>query len=197
RRAAHFSEPMPCLIETTSQSEANDSDAIIGARDHRGKLAANEPIDVAGHQDGLIDARGHIRVEAARLGMCRDGLIVKSAVPTGVDEAGKKLRVVAVTLGFAKEAYESSLRLPHVCLEIRIEFVRDGQVRIERERPSERGFRPGLTGFLDIDVLANHTVAATQLGPRRSEARIQSQAVLVQPARPREAVLRACDLVRP
>ncbi len=158
---------------------------------------AQEPIDVAGHQNRLVDARRHVRVEAARLGMCCNGLFVKSAVATGVDETRKQFRIVPVTTGFAKEADERSLRLTDVRLEIRVELVRDREVRIDRQRVAECVFRSSLAVCFDLDVLADHAVAAPELGPSRSEARIQFQTALVQLTRPREAVVCPCELVGP
>ena len=62
----------------------------------RGRLDRQEPIDIAGHQQRLLEARGDVRIEPARLGMRGDRLVVQAAVAARVDEPGEELRIVAV-----------------------------------------------------------------------------------------------------
>ena len=139
---------------------------------------------------------GTFGIEPARLGMRGDRLFVESAVAAGVDEPREQLRIVAVTTGLAQQAHERPLRLADVRLEVCVELVRDREARIELERAAEGVFGARLAIWCAFDVLADHAVAATEVSPRGSEARIQLQAALIQLARAREAVVGARELVR-
>ena len=108
-----------------------------------GLLDGHEPIDVPRHQQRLLEARGDVRVEPACLGVRGNRLVVQTAVAAGVHQPGEQLRIVAVTVGLAEQADERSLCLTDVGLEVRVELVRDRQVRIELE-----GAAQGLLGTL-------------------------------------------------
>ena len=104
----------------------------------RGALDGQEPIDVARHEQRLLEARRDVRVEPACLGVRGDGLFVQAAVAARVDEPGEELRIVAVTVGLAEQAHQRAVRLTDVGLEVRVELVGDRQPRAQRERAAER-----------------------------------------------------------
>ena len=137
-----------------------------------------------------------MRVEPACLEMREQRFFVESAVAARVDEPGEELGIVAVARRLAQQPNERMLRLPDVRLELRVELVGDRQPRIERNRPLERVFGVGLAVRRVLDVLANHTVAAAEMGPRRRKARIEIEGVPVEIARLRQPRIRARQLVR-
>src|SRR5687767_1793303 len=101
-----------------------------------------------------------------------DRLIVETAVPAGVNQAGKELGVVAMAGGLAEEARQGVLRAAGVGLERGVELVRDRQPRIERNRALERVFRQRLAVGQVLDELADHAVTTAKVGPGRCETRI-------------------------
>ena len=75
-------------------------------RDDRRRLDGQEPLDVARHQQRLLEAGGDVRVEPARLVVRGDRLLVEPAVAAGVDEPREQLRIVAVAVGLAEQAHQ-------------------------------------------------------------------------------------------
>ena len=75
-----------CCISTSARRassrrpaspSADDADAVVGTGVDSGRLDGQEPIEVARHQQRLVDARGDVRIQAARLGVRGDGFFVK------------------------------------------------------------------------------------------------------------------------
>jgi hypothetical protein len=126
-----------------------------------------------------------------------DGLLEEPAVAAGVDEPREQLGIVAVARGLAQQPHDRPLRLADVRLQVRVELVRHGEAGVDLERATEGLFRAGLAVRRGLDVLADHAMAAAEVGPGGSEARIQLQAALVEVARPREPVVGPRHLVAP
>ena len=76
----------------------------------RGRLERQQALDVAGHQQRLLEAGRDVRIEPAGLGVRGDRLLVEPAVAAGVDEPGEQLRVVAVTARLAEQPHERRAR---------------------------------------------------------------------------------------
>ena len=145
--------------------------AVATARDRE------QPLDVARHQHRLLDARGDVRVEPPRLLVGGDRLLEEPAVAAGVDEPGEELGVVAVALRLAQQPHERRPRLAGLRLEVRVELVRQREPRVELERAAQGLPRraPSLSGRA-VDELADHAVAAAELRPGGSEARVELEA---------------------
>ena len=177
------------------QPETDDANALVAPRNDRRRLDSQQPLDVSGHQQRLLEAGWDVRIEPARLGVCGDRLCVEPAVATGMNEPGEQLRIVAMTVGFVQQAHDGSRRLADVRLQIRVELVRHRKSRVDLERLPERLFSVRLALGSARDVLADHPVAATEVRPRRSKPRIQLQAALIHLARLGDARVRARQLV--
>ena len=93
-----------------------------------------EAIDVACHQQGLLETRRDIRVEPPGLEVGGDRLFVQAAIPAGVNQTDEELGIVAVTIRLGQQSNDGARRLSDVGLEIGVELVSHGQVRAQRQR---------------------------------------------------------------
>ena len=146
------------------------------APDRRRRFDREQPIDVAGHQQRLLEAGRDVRIEPARLGVRGDRLLEQPAVAARVDEPGEQLRIVAVTPRLAQQPHERALGLADVGLQVRVELVGDRQPRVERERAAEGLLGARLAVGRAVDVLADHAVAAAEPRPGGREPRIELEA---------------------
>ena len=154
----------------------------------RRRLDGQQPIDVAGHQQRLLEARRDVRIEPAGLGVRGDRLVEEPAVAAGVDESGEQLGIVAVAVGFAEQAHERSLRLADVRLEVGVELVRDRQARVELERaaeaPPRRAPRCRASPSMYLPITRWQRPRCAHAGAKRGSS---SRQLLVQIARLRRA----------
>ena len=122
------------------------------------------------HEQRLLDARRHVGIEPPRLGVRGNRLLEETAVAARVDETCEEFRIVAMPVGLVQQTNESTLRLTDVGLEIRVELVRDRQMRIELERPAECVLGPRLALGRRSHVLADHAMTAPEVRPRRGKS---------------------------
>lgn len=127
-----------------------------------------QPLQIARHQQRLLEARGHVRIETPRLVMRSDRLLEESAVSTRMHQAREQLGIVAVALDRSEQTHQRVRRMSGVGLEVREVLVRDRKPWTQLER-------------------------ATKRVPR--EVRIQIDAALVQLARLRELLVLARQFV--
>ena len=178
------------LVATAGQAQRDDADAVVGAGNQlRRARIASIRIDVADHQQRLLDAGRDVRIEAAGLGVRGDRLLEQAAVAARVDQAGEQLGIVAVPARFAEQAAQRRRRLADVRLEVGVELVRDRQARVDGQGAAQRVLGPRVAARIGIDVLADDAMAAAEPGPRRREARIELEALLVEIARRDDAVV--------
>ena len=104
------------------------------------RLDGHQSVDVAVHQQRLLDAGRHVGIEPPRFGVRGDRLLEQAAVAAGVDESREELGIVAVARGLVQQPDDRSRGLTGVGLEIRVELVRERQPRIESERAEEGVF---------------------------------------------------------
>ena len=102
-------------------------------------------IEVGGHEQRLLHARRHVRIEPARLVVRGDRLLEKPAVSARVDETREDLGIVAVPGGLVQEPHERLLRMTDVGLEVGVVLVRRpraaGSARARGGTPPRRALR--------------------------------------------------------
>src|SRR5262245_62751867 len=125
-----------------------------------------------------------MRIQPARLVIGGDGLGVEPAITAGVDESGKQLWIITVTVGLPQQAHETPLRFPKVRLEVCVKLVRYRKSWVELEGAAKRFLCTLFAIGRPFDDLADNAVAAAKVSPRGSEIWVQLQAALIQVARP-------------
>ncbi len=190
RDLAHRVQPFARFVEASREAERHHADVLVGAEGDARRLERQQTLEVPRHVQRLLDAGGHVRIEPPCLAVRGDPLLVEAAVAAGMDETGKQLGIVAVATGLAEQPHQRPFRESHVGLEVRVELVRDGEARIERERAAKRLFGSRLAVRRDLDELADDAMAPAQVRPRRREPRVEVEALLIEVARGGEAVVR-------
>src|SRR6478609_3491956 len=109
-----------------------------------------------------------------------DGLLVEATVTTSVDQPGKQLRIVAMARRFAEQPHHRARRLADVRFEVGVELVRRRVARVERERAAEGLLGAGFAVGRPVDVLADDAMAPSEPGPRRGEARVAIDRLLIE-----------------
>src|SRR5438552_19017291 len=104
-------------------------------------------------------------------------LLEQARVAARVHEAGEQLGVVAVASGFVQKTADGLARPAGLGLEVRVELVSHREPRVQGDSPLESVFRTAVAVGRGGDVLADHTMAATQMSPRRSEVRVELEAL--------------------
>ena len=169
-----------CLVPAAGESEANHADAGVSAAGERRGLDCKKPLDIRRHQHRLLETRGNVWIEPARLRVCRDRLLVEPAIPARVHEPGEQFRVIAMPARFAKQPHDGLLGVPHVGLEIGVELVRDRKPRVQRERAAERFLGTLFAVERAANVFADDAMTPADVRPRRSKAGIELDTALVQ-----------------
>ena len=92
---------------------------------------------LAQHPPGVMDARRHGRIELARPPVRGHRRVEQSAVAQRVDEPGVQLRVGRLFRGALEQQPHGLVGPAEIDHELRVKAVRDGEVRIQRERALE------------------------------------------------------------
>src|SRR4030095_9067786 len=100
-------------------------------------LDALETIDVAFHQQCLLETGRDVWIEPARFGVGGDRFLEQTAISARVPEAGKEIRIVAVTSALTEQAHHALFGATGVGFEVRIILVRHRESRVQRDRAPE------------------------------------------------------------
>ena len=111
----------------------------------------------------------------------RQRRLEQPAVAAGMGQAGEQQRVRAPIARAAQQPHHRFLGAAEIHLDVRVEVLRIGQVRIELQRLADRDLRLAKMGLVRFDeVLAEHPMRAGQPGPGRRVGRVLRDALPVQ-----------------
>jgi hypothetical protein len=123
------------------QSHRDDADPMVGRSGVCVLGGCHKRVDIAREHERLLKAGLDAGIEPARFSVRRQRFPVEARIPARMDEARKQFRVVAVARRGIQQPNHRARGLADVGFEIRVELMRDGQLRIQLERAIE-----GLSG---------------------------------------------------
>ncbi len=98
------------FVAASCQAQPDHPDAIVASGNQPRNLDRQQPVDVADHEQRLVEAGRHIGIEPARFGVSRERFVVQPAVAARVDQAGEELGIISVSTGFARAGAPSRAR---------------------------------------------------------------------------------------
>ena len=114
----------------------------------------------------MADACRDGRVEASGLFVRRHRGLEQATISEGMQQTGEQIRVRRSAAGAIDQTQHGLLSPPHVHFEIRVQVVREWQLRVDFERPLERRLRPFeiLGGGVMGTVVSQNPVQSSQAG---------------------------------